>query len=149
MTRLIVYSTAFVAFLGGKLNVTDSSRNSSLISPSDRDDLGCNIHSGLDHLDGRHNRRRTLHQDDWTSQELFFHNGTLYTLPTRGGLFGHRQVLLFDVEVCGVYDVAYGGAGVGYTIGVYSGYTWWEAEEGSRVEDARQHVIINWGGTMC
>jgi hypothetical protein len=149
MTRLIVYSTAFVAFLGGKLNVTDSSRDSSLTPPSDRDDLGCNIHSRLDHLDGRHSRRRTLHQDDWTSQELFFHNGTLYTLPTTGGLFGLRQVLLFDVEVCGVYDVAYGGAGTGYTSGVHSGYTWWEAEEGSRVEGTRQLVIIDRGGAMC
>jgi hypothetical protein len=34
MTRLIVYSTAFVAFLGGKLDVSNSSRNSSLTPPA-------------------------------------------------------------------------------------------------------------------
>ena len=51
MTRLIVYSTAFIAFLGGKLNAASFSCNSSLTSSSDCDDLGSNFHTGLGNLD--------------------------------------------------------------------------------------------------
>lgn len=51
MTRLIVYSATFVAFLGGKLNVLHASRNSSLIIPSHCDDLGSNFHTIVDNMD--------------------------------------------------------------------------------------------------
>jgi hypothetical protein len=53
MTRLIVYSTGFVAFLGGKLNGPGRACNSSLTTSSDCDDLGSDLHTRLGDVDGR------------------------------------------------------------------------------------------------
>lgn len=88
MTRLIVYSTAFVAFLGGKLYVPKFPSNSSLTHSSNRDDLGLDIHTSLGDLDGRYSGRRTLHQDDWAAQKLFFDNRAISALPAARRLFG-------------------------------------------------------------
>lgn len=129
MTRVLVYSTALVAFVAGKLqhlsplSITYASFWTEWLLMgfnSDGDDFRCHLHSRLDHLRYYDSTRRPCYENHRAASKLHQRWSIEYVraLSTTSGLFWYRSVFLFHVEERGLLDEFCGGVGAGHHCGL-------------------------------